>query len=336
MWSEQQLEKQLEQRLSTLTEPDKSVLLTDYKDARRFVIDEIAGRIIGAEPDLTDHSENHLADVMRRAHDLMGETTEYFTPFELYLLCVSILFHDVGNVEGRGNHQNKIADIYNGCRHQASRFNAERTAILTIAGAHTGKARNGSKDTLHDVYSLPFRGQTVRGRELAAVLRLADELAEGPHRTSGYFLNNGKIAPTARIFHQYASASEYSVNQARIALTFTINMRQGTTGLEIEPGLTVEQFLSFCYDRVAKVDEERRYCKHYSDLLLRLKETGAFFTFWYGGHLVIIDIEPLSLSDLTVPGDNPRRIVHIYPSYEPTALVSKLEAECNGNNERTH
>lgn len=314
----------------TLAEPDKTALLTDYLEARRFVVDEIAGRIAAKEPNLTDHSENHLADVMRRAHDLIGEKLEYFTPIELYLLCVSILFHDVGNVDGRGNHQNKIADIYNGCRHQESRFNAERTAILAIAGAHTGNARNGTKDTLHDVHTFPFRGQVVRGQELAAVLRLSDELAEGPHRTSGYLLNSGKIAPVARVFHQYASAAEYCVDGSRIALTFTINMKRGESGLEIEPGLPVDGFLSFCYERVAKVDEERRYCKHYSDLLLRLKETGASFTFWYGGHAVNTDIEPISLSDLTIPGDNPKRIVQINPGYEPATLISKLEAECKG------
>ena len=204
MWSEQPLENLLRDRLGTLPEPDKTTLLTDYLEARRFVIEEIAGLIPAAEPNLTDHSENHLADVMKRARALIGEDVCYFDPLELYLLCISILFHDVGNLHGRGNHQNKIADIYNACRHQDHRFNTERTAVLSIAGAHTGFTRDGSKDTLREVYSFSFRAETIRGQQVAAVLRLADELAEGPHRTSGYLLNSGGYAPASQIFHRYA------------------------------------------------------------------------------------------------------------------------------------
>ena len=140
----------------------------------------------------------------------IGDKKEYFTPLELYLLSVSILFHDVGNLHGRVDHHRKISSIYNACRHQEPRFNTERTAVLSIAGAHTGCTKDGSKDTLRDVYPGSFQGETIRGQELAAVLRLADELAEGPHRTSAYLLHHGGYKPASQIYHRYASAADSS------------------------------------------------------------------------------------------------------------------------------
>lgn len=330
MWSEQPLENHLKDSLQSLSQPIGQTLLADYLSARRFVTEEIAGRISAKEPDITDHSENHLADVMKRANALLGDKVRYFDPLELYVFCVSVLFHDVGNLHGRSEHHKKIADIYNDCRKQEARFNAERSAVLAIAGAHTGSTKDGSKDTLREVRTFSFQGQTIRAQEIAAVLRLADELAEGPHRTSAYVLNHGGYKPSSRIFHRYASAAEYCVDRDRIALSYTVNMERGASGLEVGNDTSLKEFLLFCYGRIAKVDEERRYCKHYCDLLLRLKETGASFEFWFNGQKVNTDIEPLSLSDLLVPGEHPRDVIKLNERYEPADLVPKLEAECKG------
>ena len=138
MWSDQPLETLLQEQLRRLPDPVGTTLFADYVAARRFVTEEIAGLIPTAEPDLTDHSANHLADVMKRAFNLVGDKADYFSPPELYLLAVSILFHDVGNLHGRLDHGKKIAGIYNACRHEEDRFNTERHAVLAIAGAHTG------------------------------------------------------------------------------------------------------------------------------------------------------------------------------------------------------
>src|SRR5258708_3902132 len=150
MWSPQPLETLLQQRLGSLAEPSPTLLFADYTVARRFVTEEIAGHIGAVEPDLTHHSASHLAHVMTRTYSLIGEAKEYFTPYELYLLCVSILFHDVGNLHGRQEHQKKIATIYDSLRHRENRFRTERTAVLAIAGAHTGSTKDGSKDTLRE------------------------------------------------------------------------------------------------------------------------------------------------------------------------------------------
>ena len=59
--------------------------------------------------------------------------------------------------------------------------------VVRATSAHTGKAQDGSCDTLKEVAELDhLANRPVRLRELAAILRFADELAEGPQRTSEF------------------------------------------------------------------------------------------------------------------------------------------------------
>ncbi len=161
---------------------------------------------------------------MERTRQLIGKAEGYFTPGEMYLLAVSILFHDVGNLNGRKEHQSKVAKIYEAARKREPRFNTERNVVLATTGAHRGSAKDGGGDALRDVGPLSFLTETVKAQEIAAVLRFGDELAEGPHRTSAYLLNNRIYDKESVIFHKYASVANYAVDPSfgRIAVTFSI------------------------------------------------------------------------------------------------------------------
>lgn len=329
MWSQQPLETLLQKRLQVLPEPAKTDLFADYNTARRFVIEEIAGYIATSEPDLTDHGDRHLADVMNRVHAVIGNSG-YFDAYELYLLAVSILFHDVGNLHGRNLHQKNVARVYDACRKREARFNTERNAVLAIAGAHTGSTKDGSKDTLRDVGQLTFQAHPVRGQQLAAILRFADELAEGPHRTSAYLQNQGMYKPDSRIFHKYATISEYSVDPGagRIALTYNIDLERGQSALQAGDSILLADLLKFSYSRITKVDQERRYCKHYCDLLSVFKETDAWFNFFYDGQKLDLGLQPIVMSDLIVPGEFTKSIEEIDNKYKVSTLVEALERVC--------
>lgn len=330
MWSEQPLEVLLHKSLQGLPEPARTDLFADYNSARRFVTEEITGHIATTEPDLTDHSDRHLMDVMNRVHAVIGESTKYFTAYELYLLAVSILFHDVGNLHGRSEHHKKVAGIYDACRKREARFNTERNAVLAIAGAHTGSTKDGSKDTIRDVGQFSFQAHPVRGQQVAAVLRFADELAEGPQRTSAYLQNQGMYKPDSRIFHKYAAITDYCVDPGaeRIALTYNIDVERGHSELEAGNAVLLTQLLTFSYSRITKLDQERRYCKHYCDLLSVFKETGAWFNFFYDGQKLDLGLEPIVISDLIVPGELTKRIEEIDTKYKVSTLVGALEGAC--------
>ncbi len=203
-WAEQPLEHLLQERLNTLPGTAGADLYGDYTSARKYVLEDVVEHIDRAEPNLTDHGPRHLADVMERANQLLSLGKDDLTPDELYILCVSILFHDVGNLHGRVEHHKKIGGVYAQVRGQDSRFLSERNAVLAVAGAHTGTTKDGSKDTLRNLDRRTFRGTSVRIREVAAILRLSDELAEGRHRTSAYLTNIGGYSIDSSIYHAKA------------------------------------------------------------------------------------------------------------------------------------
>ena len=205
--------------------------------------------------------------------------------------------------------------------------------MLTIAGAHTGSSKDGSGDTLRDVGNLSFQANSIRAQHIAALLRLADELAEGPQRTSAYLQNRGMYKPESAIFHEYANIADYCIDRGseRIAISYNIDIAApATAALQAGHGVALKQLLEFAYSRIIKVDQERRYCKHYCDLLSVFKETAASFNFYHEGQKLDVDMPPLVISDLTIPGEPTRGIEQIDSRYAISSLLDVLTTACKG------
>jgi hypothetical protein len=331
VWAEQPFEVLLKERLLTLPGTRGEEIFADYVSARRYVIENVVEHIGTAEPDLTDHGPRHLADVMDRVYKLLLSEQNYCTPRELYILAVAILFHDVGNLHGRTDHQKKIAGIYASARGTESRFRNERNSVLAIAGAHTGTTQDGSKNTIAALGRLNYDAESIRGQELAALLRLGDELAEGPHRTSAYLQNHGMYSAESAVFHAYADSVEYSIEgelPGRIAMTFSIDIHRVGNELFAGRDVTLTRLMQLCYLRIVKVDQERRYCKHFCRPLQRLTATTAWFNFYYQNYPLDLDLHPIVLDDLVIPGDPAKSIHDVDPSYELAALIRRLSTLC--------
>jgi hypothetical protein len=73
-----------------------------------------------------------------------------------------------------------------------------------------------------------------------------------------------------------------------------------------------------------KLDQERRYNKHYCSWLSNFKRTSATFNFWWKSELLELGIEPLELSDLVVPGDEQKQVVEIDNDYAESNIVSLI------------
>lgn len=93
---------------------------------------------------------------------------------------MAVLFHDVGNIHGRDNHQNNVAEIFEEARQGATYDRKERRVILDAIKAHTGRSLAGDKDTLKSLDDVGryFLDGNTSPRKVAATLRMADELAE--------------------------------------------------------------------------------------------------------------------------------------------------------------
>ena len=248
----------------------------------------------------------------------------------MYFLGMLILFHDAGNVYGRSEHHKKDAQIFDRIRGTAQSVLHEKTLVVRATRAHTGTAQDGSRDTLKEVGDEDhLEGQRVRLRELAAVLRFADELAEGPQRTSEFMQTENRYSTESKIFHKYASSTHIFIDRSacRIALTYEIDIDIKSTDEDRKKALS--QFFEFVYKRILKLNQERQYTRHYSELLAPFKSTEVTFNFHCKGEILETDLVPLKLTDLVVPGETTAKdLVAIDANYDIDPLVTDLLSKC--------
>lgn len=324
MWNEQKIEKKLFEKLTVECGTDKAnELYADYVSARNYLLDHILDRIAGVEPNLTDHSSKHIKNVLENVYRLLGDDIEKLSAYELYCLCLIVFFHDVGNIEGRDDHNKTVVNVYNEVRKGGSKFNSEKRLILEATKAHCGEAKDGSKDTLKELSISSIYGEKIRIQNLAAILRFADELAEGPQRTSDYMCKCEKYSKDSRIFNKYAQITDVFIDRGgeRIVLTYDIEITQ--------PENELKELLEFIYKRIIKLDEERLYNKYYSEFLLPFKRTEINFAFYKEGIPVDLNLPIISLCDqCQIPGTKQVDMANFftnYPSYNVETILSEIQ-----------
>ena len=168
----------------------------------------------------------------------------------------------------------------------------------------------------------------MRLQELAAILRFADELAEGPQRTSNFMRELELYDEDSKIYHDYAASTNISIqrNNGRIALTYEIDIDIKSPNEVRRPHLS--SFLQFVYERIKKLNQERQYARYYSEFLEPFKLIEATINFHCGSDILDTELSPLQLTDLVVPGDQTKDISAIDPAYSINELVDDLLAQC--------
>lgn len=315
-------------------------LFGDYLHERDYLFNNLLEEIRNSFPDGTDHGPRHIVDVLNNVSRLMDvdslqKGTDKWIIDELcslHWLCLisSVLYHDVGNVIDRKDHQHKVEEIYNKVWSQKAKHRMQhRDLIRLITRAHCGTALDESRDTLKEVSNkVPYRGKPIRAQELAAIIRLADELAEGKQRTSLYRLETGGYGNESIVFHEYANATHVTIDKAskRIALTYYVNVESHGNG-EIVDEPKLRELIAFIFHRIQKVDEERQYTRHYTEFLDSFKETSIAMNFSVNGSMTSIGLSELVITNLKIPGSLRPRIDEINSSYDVDKIVDALKCE---------
>jgi hypothetical protein len=307
MWNETRFEQHLKDRLTAEFGQEKSLsMFARFAAARDKVLDEIR-QIAAVEPNLSDHGPDHIANVFEYVLSLISpdQTTHRLSAIDLYILAMVILFHDTGNLHGREDHELNIDKIFDWARGTAADTRREKTLVLTAVRAHTGKAAAGSRNTIGDVaFDDHINGRQVQLRSIAALLRFADELAEGPQRTSDFFRTHIGFDEKSEIYHRYASCTNVSADRGseRIRLTYEIQIEEFSSDKAGVQLTSMTQFLTFVFQRIAKLDEERRYARFYCPALAAFKQTDVAINF-YSGSALMPHTVCFQLDDLVVPGE---------------------------------
>lgn len=231
---------------------------------------------------LTDHGPKHIELVLRRASTLVrtdrsarSEQTrsEFFQagiePYEALLLALAIHFHDVGNMYGRAGHEERIGDVMEKIGSLAPLAWHQKRMIAQIARCHGGTIE-GDKDTIRTLPTELHDGDVrYRPQLIAAVLRLADELADEYSRADQFgLLAANELPETSLLFQKYAQALRVSINlvAGQVRLRFQLNAedlraplkKRGADGTE-----TNVYLLDEIYARTLKTYTEVVYCSKY-------------------------------------------------------------------------
>lgn len=338
LWITRKIEQKLEERLkNSFGEIDGGAWFSAYQLVRKNLVEQILLEIKAVEPNLTDHSAEHVADVLDKIERILGEDLNELTPLELYIVCLCALFHDVGNIHKREKHNRNISSVYDFARPNHQGCLNEKQIVSIVSGAHSGFASDRSKDTLKEVPAyMSLKGEKIRTRLLAAVTRFADELAEGPQRTSAYMQLMEKYEEPSRVYQGYASITEIFIDReaGRIALTYNIpvTIKEKQVIFEKDPTLSLHDLLKKTYERILKLDNERKYTKHYCDWLTPFKSTSAIFNFWFNGNYGNLDLPPIILTDLVSPDSQGQGLAETNPDYEIDHVISKLRSIMGGEN----
>jgi hypothetical protein len=198
--------------------------------------------------------------------------------------------------------------------------------MVTLCGgrtsAHSSSGKQGiDADTIRPLPIIDgIDGNDVKVQEMAVILRFADELSEGPHRTSMYKLVNNLYDFDSTIYHKYASITHVHIDRGnnRIKLTYNIDF-DGEEGLR--------KLLEFTYMRIHKLDQERKFARHYSPICDAFKETRVVINIDLSDDELRID--NCILTDLVIPGDKYKPLQELFVDYNIERIISNINLKEN-------
>ncbi len=268
----------------------------------------------------TDHGKEHTESVIRAAGMLLKPSVGHgqpheLNPYETFILLVSILLHDAGNLFGRVGHEQHclgvLLEVAGGCLNSVEAAN-----IARIASAHGGKTEIGgvpSKDTigliirkdLDGYLSIQFRPQL-----LASITRFADEICEDSSRTSKFLIDSGLINPESEIFHKYGACISnvtFDPPDRSIRITFQIEKDWLLNKMpkQTSAGLVEIYLIDEIFNRLNKMNCERHYCARFFGDVLKVKSIKAELEIFHDDRtnrkFTELDRTTLSLSDSGYP-----------------------------------
>ena len=261
---------------------------------------------------LTDHGVEHVQDVIRHAGEILSDIQQ-LTGYEIFILLLAIHFHDVGNIYGRAEHEQKIADIINSLDKELELSTPEKQLINDIATAHGGYYENDKDTICHIGSDTKFGNVQIRPKILAAILRFADEISDDLNRSAPLSIKPPK---ENEVFHEYSKALDpISIEGETILLHYHIPFRltQNKVGKAEKTVYLYDEII----ERIAKCMRELEYCKKYAAGLIRVSSLS-----------VKIDIiKDCDFRIIQGKGDCFRLTIQGYPDHTSHSFQSYMEKQ---------
>ena len=241
----------------------------------------VTGAAVQEDGLLNDHGKEHVAMVIQRADLLLGDRKKDLKGFEIFLLLLAIHFHDVGNIYGRENHEERIPNVMDALGQTLPLDNASKRLIVEIVMSHGG-TNEGSKDTIAALSETGhLHGIQIRPALIASILRYADEISDDNTRAARFLYR--LVPPENRVFHDYSKCLQPAgVNGNTLILKFDIPHELAiteSTKLDINDDAECRWCKIFLYDeilnRLKKCLCELEYCRKYSQGFISISSIHA-------------------------------------------------------------
>ena len=290
----------------------------------------------------TDHGPNHFDAVIRYAGKLLNLTTDTdgndeicISPYEVFVLLVSILLHDAGNIYGRSGHERHPHNIFKGMGKYLCPDEFEAKIISQIATAHVGTFRlpdgSYSKDTISKLlYDTDEMGDiAIRQRFIAALVRFSDEICEDRSRAARFMLDEGVLPEHSKVFHAYAnSISSVGIDHESKSINFKIElMKDDVTTLHskgsrerIERVFLIDEIFS----RLEKMYSEMLYCQRFMSEYIKVERIRATIRI-YGNEMDLLKDEIFELKEEGYPSTT-KSLLKDNPEWNGCTLKKEMES----------
>ena len=219
---------------------------------------------------LNGHGPDHLQRVDAKAYELIQAIGVDLSPYEVFFLAAGLTIHDAGLIFGRDNHESSISSILNKLGDNAG-TRQERLTIERIASAHGGyvAGQPGNRATIDTlVIKQQVSGRAIRGQLIAAIVRLADELAEDESRATAIEFDSPEERRSklggSEIYHVYSSCLESCYvdrEDKAIKLQFLLNLDDALSLFKKGGGQVY--LIDEIYERTLKTFNELLYCNRF-------------------------------------------------------------------------
>ena len=173
-------------------------------------------RLLGTEyehwaagfPEGNNHGKGHITRVLENLDHLLGpKPLQHLDPYELFLAMMSILYHDIGLLRQRKEHEEISKALLEGDTHDTYIINPIDKKIIAAAVVSHSSSKDIAQECRQFSAVEPIREYRARPAVVAALVRLADELDED-HRRADPILQSVSTFRPSRHFSG-SSVNEY-------------------------------------------------------------------------------------------------------------------------------
>ena len=276
----------------------------------------------------TDHGNQHVDAVINQASRLLknelrdldeGDLNE----LDIFALLTGILWHDVGMIVDRSEHDRISTDIFDELQKVGPTSPGVKRVIEDIIKAHRNETgldipqKNTSFNIQGNVYK-------IYPKALAGILRFADEISETQERVSGDMWVSDSVPEESRIFWHYAQTIQScypDINGKAIKVNVGIGVEDATqmypcpSSFETRGDSNGEiSLIEYTICRLEKLINELAYCERYFNRYVEIRDVELKLTIRDEDQIITQEIEEtLGAAGLTKIGTYPS--VSIYDEF---------------------